>query len=61
MSQGCATLTLGCLTLSAPAGLVFRFINAVTDGLISYYAVFAGIIWDICGFYVEISGSFLLF
>ena len=29
-----------------------RFINGVTDGIISYYAAFAGIIWDICHFYL---------
>ena len=30
--QGCATLTLGCLTLAAPMGLILRFIDVATDG-----------------------------
>ena len=47
-SQGCAALTLGCLTLAAPSGLILRFINAVTDRIISYYVFFVGIIRNIC-------------
>ena len=40
-TQGCAALTLGCLTLSALTGLILRFINVATDGRVLYCTVFA--------------------